>query len=482
MEEELLLLAGLASEPDKVIATIRATSKDAAEIKKYQDEFKKHDRTIRPTQVGNIQKDKNVGEGEKAKTVKAVKTPINFAKKIVTTASAFEVGKPVTLIPSEDNTLSKLITQLWKVNRLDSIIQKLIQLKKSETQGAIQFYINDLEPTSVLNKILVKIGLKAQAKEIKVKLLDNTTGVMTPYFNASGSMILFMWQYQNKNTEGKTINNVEIWDKKNFHYLNDSSGKMSYVEGAKVHGFDRIPIVYASQDEPEWFSVKEMIDRLETSLSKLGASNDYTAYPLLQIFGEVTSFPEKDESGKVLVFPIKIDEESQKPIHGKAEFLTAESAVESNKLELETLESLIYSISQTPNLSFDNVKGISGISGIALKLMFLDAIIKASMNEGENRTMIERIINVLISGVVNTTNTALSKEGAVLYYETQFNSILPDDLKELVEIASSAISAGIMSKKTGVGIISMTPDNNEELAEIERDLQKKAAVKEPATV
>lgn len=474
--EELLLM--LATEPEKVIAKIRENSKSIETIKNYQKEYKKHDRTIRDTQVANIQKDKTVGTGVQSRIVKAVRIPINFAKKIVATAAAFEVGKPVTLIPSEDNNLSKLITQLWKVNRLDSIIQKLVQLKKSETQGAIQFYINDLKETSILNKILVKIGLKAQAKEIKVKLLDNTAGTMTPYFNASGNMLGFMWEYQNKNAEGKVQNNVEIWDDKNFHYLNDSGGKIAYVDSAKAHGFDRIPIVYVDQEEPEWFVVKEIIDRLETSLSKLGASNDYTAYPLLQIFGELESFPEKDESGKVLVFPIKIDDESGKPVHGKAEFLTAESAVDSNKLEIETLESLIYSISQTPNLSFDNVKGISGISGIALKLMFLDAMIKASINEGDNRTMIERIINVLISGVVNTTNTTLSKEGSMLYYEIQFNSILPDDLKELVDIASSAINAGIMSKKTGVGIISMTSNNEQEIEDIQRETSD---VKSPMT-
>lgn len=470
MEEEELLLARLSTEPDEVITAIRSKSKDVEEIKKYQDEYKKHDRTIRDTQVGVIQKDKPVGEGENARTVKAVRTPINFAKKIVTTASAFEVGKPVTLVSSEDNNLSKLFKQIWKVNRIDSIIQKLVSLKKSETQGAIQFYINNMETTSILNKILVKIGLKLQAKEIKAKLLDNTAGIMTPYFNASGDMILFMWQYQNKNSAGDIINNVEIWDKKNFHYLNDSTGSMIYGEGGiKPHGFDRIPIVYTSQEEPEWFIVKEMIDRIETSLSKLGASNDYTAYPLLQIFGEVESFPEKDDSGKVLVFPIKVDEVTEKPIHGKAEFLTAESAVESNKLELNTLESLIYSISQTPNLSFDNVKGISGISGIALKLMFLDAIIKASMNEGENRTMIERCINIIISGIVNTTNTTLSKEGSILYFEVLFNSILPDDLKEAVETVTSAVSGKVMSRKTAVEYIGMNEDVEEELAMIEND-------------
>ena len=112
MEE---ILAQLATEPDKVIAKIKEQSKDNAKIIEYQKEIKEKDRTLRETQVGTIQKDKTVGKGEKSKLVKAVRIPINFAKKIVTTATAFEVGKPVTLIASEDSELNQLFHQIWKV-------------------------------------------------------------------------------------------------------------------------------------------------------------------------------------------------------------------------------------------------------------------------------------------------------------------------------------------------------------------------------
>lgn len=471
MEEILLKLA---SEPDKVIATILEQSKDNAKILEIQKEYKANDRTIRETQVGTIQKDKSVGVGEKAKLVKAVRIPIKFAKKIVTTATAFEVGKPVTLMESEQNDLSELFRQIWKANRIDSKISDLVRLKKSETQSAIQFYIADLKQESILSKILVKLGFKSQAKEIKSKILDNTKGIMTPYFDGSGNMILFMWQYKAKDAAtGKELNHVEIWDTEKYHYLNDASGKIAYSDkGILPHGFDRIPIVYVSQEEPEWYDVKEIIDRIEVTLSKLGASNDYSAYPLLQIFGEVESFPEKDESGKVLQFPMKKDDEG-KYVNGKAEFLTASNAVESAKLELETLKGFIYSISHTPDLSFDNVKGLGNISGVALKLLFLDAVIKAAMNEGENRTMIERIINVILSGIVNTTNTALSKQGQSLYFEIIFNSIIPDDIQASTDIIKSLKEAGLLSTQTAIKLIDMVENPEEEMALIKAENQSK---------
>ena len=469
--EELLLQ--LATEPDKVIATIREKSKDNSKIIEFQKEYKDNDRNIRANQVGNIQKDKNVGTGEKAKLVKAVRIPIKFAKKIVTTATAFEVGKPVTLVASEENNLSKLFSQLWKSNRIDSKITELVRLKKAETQGAIQFYISDLKPESILNKILVKLGLKTQVKEIKSKILNNIDGIMTPYFDISGNMILFMWQYKAKESvSGKELNHVEIWDAQKYHYLNDSSGKMNYTEkGILPHGFDRIPIVYCSQEQPEWFDVKEIIDRIEVSLSKLGASNDYSAYPLLQIFGEVNSFPDKDESGKVLQFPMKKDDDG-KYVNGKAEFLTASNAVESAKLELEMLKGLVYSISHTPDLSFDNVKGLGNVSGVALKLLFLDAMIKATINQGENTSMIERIINVMISGIVTTTNTTLAKEGQALYYHIIFNSIIPDDVQTASDIIVKLKEAGLLSSQTAIKLLDLVENPIAELDLIKAEAPK----------
>lgn len=467
------ILQLLVTDPEKAINKIRKTGSSKTEkILDYQKEYVKHDRDLRNTQIGKTQKNKIKGEGEKSKEIPAVRTPVNFAKKIVRTASAFEVGKTVTLTPSDENSLSVLLKHIWKVNRVDSLIQDIIQLKKSETQGALHFYISDLKENSILNKILVKANLKKQAKEVKVKLLDNTKGVMTPYFDSQGNMLLFMWEYTTINLEDKSVKNIEIWDQTKRYYFTDETGKFSAAELPKPHGFDRIPIVYTSQEQPEWFDVYELIDRYETSLSKLGGSNDYTAYPLLAIYGEINDFPDKDESGKVLNFPIKVDPETGKPIHGEAKFVTAENGVESSKLEIETLESLIYSISSTPNLSFDNVKGIGSITGIAMRLMFLDAVIKASMNEGDNRTMIERIINVLISGIVITTNTSMKSLAASLYYDIEFNSILPDDLKEAADIMNQLKTSGLVSTKTAVEYLGMNADVDEELLLIKAGQQK----------
>jgi len=175
-----------------------------------------------------------------------------------------------------------------------------------------------------------------------------------------------------------------------------------------------------------------------------------------------------------------VKDEEGKIHHGKAEFLEATNAVESAKLELEMLKGFIYSISHTPDLSFDNVKGLGNVSGVALKLLFLDAVIKATMNEGENRTMIERIVNVILSGIVKTTNTTLSTQGQSLYFDIIFNSIIPDDVQTATDIVISLKAAGLLSSETAIKLLDMVENPAEELKLIAAEKPKTDPTNPPA--
>lgn len=456
--EELLkndLAAGLAE--------VRSQSKNRADILNDVKEYEYNDRTIRDEQVGKVQIDKIVGEGESRRLVKSIKTPVGFNHKIVITSTAFEVGKPVTLIPSIENELFVSMLDIWKKNRIDDKLQQLKTTQKIETECAIQFFIRDIPESG---KAAAKNSIN-QVKEIRSTIYDSSKGTMYPYIDPTGDMIAFGWDFVSKDEEGKDINNTWIWDTDKVYKIDDV-GDIS-IKSTEPHGFDRIPIVYVSQKHPEWYIVEGLIDRYEVALSKLGASNDYSGYPILKTFGDVVVLPGRNEDGKTLNFPMTYDEDAQKFVNGDAEFLTNANAVDSVKYEMEKAEELIYSISQTPNISFEKMRSIGAVSGIALELMFLDPMIKALMNEGQNRTIVERICNIIIGGITKTLKVALSSQLADLQIDVKFNSLLPKDLENLVNIVSSAVGAGVMSKKTGVETIGAVENIQEELDLIKSD-------------
>lgn len=461
MDEKKYYLDLLKSDPEKFISEVQKGTKDPDLVEKYTQEYKEFKRDLRDGQVDSIQKDKNLDSGS---VVKMVKIYINHAQNIVETLSTFMVGKPLTLKPSEDNRLHKLLKQQWRVNRLDSKLLKATQIKMSETQVALNFYISEASETSTLNKILTTLKLKKQPRQIKVNILDNANGVMTPVWNTRGDdMLMFMWSYELK-TNGKTVKHVEVWDEANMYSIDDSTGSMT-IMGSPKHGFDKIPIVYDSQDEPQWYSVKSPIDRHEVALSKLGDANDYSGHPIMVSEGDVTAMPAKNSSGKHINIPIKVDGEGN-AIKGKVSFLEAKNAPESNKLEIEKLEDIIAYGSGVPNLSLEKLKELGNVAEKTVKLMFLATEIKTELKRAELRTMVERCINVMMSGVVTSTNTTLKSESETLYYDIQFNSILPSDIAEKVGMVNTAITGGFMSTETGVEIIDMTDDPEEELARI----------------
>jgi SPP1 family phage portal protein len=325
----------------------------------------------------------------------------------------------------------------------------------------MQFYIVDAGETSLLSKVLVKLGMKAAAKEIKAQVLDNTKGTMTPYFDATGDMLLFMWEFKAKEND-KEVSNVQIWNTTNMIHFKDN-----VLFNNLPHGFDRIPIVYDSQEEPLWYTVKSPIDRHEVALSKLGDANDYSGHPILVTEGKVENMPLKSESGKHFNIPIELGGEDGKTvIKGGVSFLEATTAPESNKLELDKLEDTIAYGSGVPNLSLEKLKSLGNVAEKTVKLMFIATDIKAALKQSATRTFIERCLNIIISGVTKTTNTTLAANGKSLYYDIQFNSILPSDIAETVTYLSNAVSGKFVSQKTAIGLIDLVDDHEAEIAQI----------------
>jgi len=477
MNEEFIIGAELSARPKETIALLISGSKDAAKVIEARQEFQELNRNIRNTQIDKTQKNKTVG----GTNIPQSRIPVPFQKKIVTVATAFEAGEGVALSPNESNKLADEIIRLWRVNRLDSKLIDLLIAKKSETESAIVFYIDDIKPNTFFNRIL---GVNDK-KEIKSSVLTSKGGIMSPFWDAKGDMKAFTWRYTFAKGD-KKINYVEVYDDKNKYLLSDETGEMLLIE-TKPHGFGKIPVVYLSQDFTEWNDVSVMIDRFETALSKLADSNDYTGHPFLKLYGEVVSMPKKEDNGKTLRFPVKVLKDG-KEVKGDAEFLTNNNGPESVKLELEKLEKLINYLTSTPQLSLEDLNGVgSGMSGVAIKLMFIDAIIKAKLNEGGNRTTVERMLNVLIAGTVNTTGISLKKMGDKTYFDVAFKNILPNDIKEIIDYLSTGVTAGFISKKTAIDKVGLTDNADEEMKLIAAEKAEAAALapdaeKEPGEV
>jgi len=395
-----------------------------------------------PTDHDVMKKDKRKDKQKKdsngtTSTVPVARLPIGLQKLIVGRAAAFLCGNPIQLSCQPTDTAQKgflaVIQKVWDDNKLSFKSMELAKMMMGETECAELWYTLPAED-NYWN------GTAAEGAKFKlrVKMLSRSLGYrLYPVFDQFGNLIAFGCGYDL--TKGdKKEEHFDVFMDNETHKGVKSDNGWSVTKEANPAG--KIQIIYYSQPAPDWKDVQPLIDRLETQLSNLADTNDYFGSPIIFVEGEVTGFADKGESGKVL----------QSKGGAKAQYLIWDQSPESTKLEMDTLKKLIYTLTNTPDISIEEMKGLGTFSGTALKMLFLSAHLKAAEKEGIFGEGIQRRINFLKAAICKI-QVSLSKLQA-LPITPKFEYFLPKNDQETIQLLSTAVGTGkpIMSQETAV--------------------------------
>lgn len=432
-------------------AYAKMVSKD--KVEDYAKEFN-NARDIRDTQVGK-RKDKIVTDGSK---VTVAKIPIAFQRQIVKSAATFLFGSQVKLVErknkdntneSKKNDAFQAILDLWDDMRMDATLLQFCRAVKSETEASIVFFTQK----------------KDDEKDVKIKsrLITNKNGKVYPVYDEFGDMIAFGWEYSEKDNKF-----LHLWTAEKY-YIFKKAGSDWAIEKSDPNLFKKIPVVYLSQDNPEWWEVEGLIDNYEMEFSKFVDTNGYFSSPMYKAKGAINSIPKKDETGKMVKLDI-IETDKGNIIESDIEVISWDRAPEALKLEFEIARSLIFGLSNTPDLSMQDIKGLGNLANYAMELMFLGPIIKAKEAEGNYQTAISRIINVMKAGIGNITNRSLLNKFEELRINVTFTSVLPKNVRDVIETLTEATGGkAVMSQKTAVTHNPLIDDNDEELDNIKAE-------------
>jgi SPP1 family phage portal protein len=425
MEVKELLL----KEPNEVINFFKSkeVEKDRETFRKQYDpeEHNVHDTTIR--------KKKLVTDDEGTYYREVSRLSLPFQKIIVDRAAAFLIGEGINLIADtntpQEETMFKMIKETWHDNKLDYKTRQLARAWMSETECAEYWWFQENE--DFWKGMNLGTGGKAR---MRMQVLAPSLGDhLYPYFDRYGDMLAFARSY--------TVEEVEYCD------VFTSDNIIYYQKGLNWEEIDRkenklgkIPIIYYSREEPEWMDVQHLIERYETMLSNFADQNDYFAAPIIKVKGRVTGFAKKGEAGKMITMEQDAD----------ASYLTWDQAPEAIRLEKETLQELIYSMTQTPDISFQQMKGLgANVSGVALKLMFLDAALKTLKHQEEFGEGLQRRVNLLKKGMSLISTTV--EPAMTLNIEPEFTFYMPQNDQEIISTLVTAVGGrAVMSKKTAV--------------------------------
>ncbi len=356
---------------------------------------------------------------------------IAFQKLIVKRSTGFLLGNGVKfkkVAPEENEKSEKLFSMLekvWHDNKMQFKDLDIFTYLMSECEVAELWYFDEKEDYW---------GEVAKSKFVpKLQILAPSDGYqLYPLFDSTGDMVCFSTYYQTKEND-KTIEHFDIYTDEETQKWEKREGQWSLPPEKRFKSPGKITIVYHAVKTPDWWDVQSEIERLEYIQSNHGDTNDYNGSPILFFKGEITGFAKKGDRGKTLTGSENAD----------AKYLSWESAPESIKLEIENLRRIIFEMTQTPDISFETVKTLGDVSGIALQLMFADAHMKAWFNWGNYGIGVQRRINIILAMLTEVVEVSLKEALKTLNVSPEVSPFLPVNKKELMDMAVQAKAAGV---------------------------------------
>lgn len=387
---------------------------------------------------------------------------------IVNIQTAFTVGtEPSIDCDTDDESEKSLLSalkQVLKKNKIKYQNKKIVRSWLSEQEVAEYWYaVKDDGFWSILKRKIGSIfGTAVPEYRLKSAVWSPFRGdTLYPFFDDTGDMVAFSREYKKQELNGteKTIF-MTLTNEHIYTWTVGNDNETTVVS----HGFPKLPVIYTYRKNAYCDVIRPIRIRIEKLLSAFGDCIDYHFFPILKLFGEVASFSGTTRNRVVNLQGEKAD----------AAYLTWQQAADPIKLELETLFSRAYSMTNTPQISFENLKGTgSALSGSAFRYVFMGAHMAVENHAEEIGLFMQRRVNFLIAAL-GTQNSRLAAPAQTIDVDVNIVPYMIDNLDDKVQTAVTAVDGGIWSRKEGILFAGNVDRVDEELKEIEEDKQRAA--------
>ena len=307
--------------------------------------------SLRPNrELKTIIVDEETGESKEEFTgvhmVNRIVAPI--AKDIVDKAVAFACGNPLD-VSYEGGTDEQLATiqRVMNRNKEMSLNRKFCRALFGFRESAEIWYFDD-------------------ESKIRCYIVSPMYGhTLYPEIDRFGKMQSFAYQVGYKNEDGEDVQEITHYTRNEIIVYRQSTSGWEEVE-KKKNLLKKIPVAYINQGRADYEDVVRAMNRYELSSSNLSDSVDDNAYP------------ERIYSG---VFKGQVETPGQGgkyTTEGEGDIKVVEASQGTGLIDadLKNVKEIIAKYSQTPDLSFENLKGLGGVSGQTLKRLLTDAYLK----------------------------------------------------------------------------------------------------------
>lgn len=389
--------------------------------------------------------------------------PLPIEQDQVNIHTAFTVGNEPKLIcdpnsPAETE-LFRIIQRIDLSNKTKYLNKKIVRSWLSECEVAEYWFLVEDKGfwAKMLSKLKAVVGAKTTTPyKLKSAVWSPFRGdKLYPLFDERGDMIAFSRGYSVRDDKNNLIEKFMTVTATDVYTWVRNSGWEVDTTNTFKHNFPKMPVIYSYRPRALCENIRPIRERLEKLTSNYADCIDYNFYPRLVAEGNIEGLPTKDNGDMVQISP-----------NGKLYYLTWNQTPESAKFEFESLIEKCYTMTCTPRLSIEALKGIGQVpSGTAFKFVFMGTLMEVGNHEEVIGEHLQRRYNFLVSAV-GSLCPYYSNAADTIEIEPRIVPFTIENLSENVGTAVSALSGGVASTKTAVVMAGIVDDITSELDEI----------------
>ena len=358
----------------------------------------------------------------------------------------FLLGEPILWKKEEGGDEAYTIyMEFLKNNFFNSKIRQCKRLAGAETESALiyNFYQEN-------GKLKVDMFVVARSLGYHLRTM----------FDQYGNLQALAYGYRlNENGIGKMH-----WDiltaQKNYYCVQKFFG---WDVDVRTNPTGKINGVYFHQDKA-WSGSEKRIKRDEELDSKVGDNNNYFADPMAMATADVIeSLPTRDKPGKLI-----------KLIGDKSRFsyITPPSDSEARRDEQVRLNDSILFDTFTPDFSFEKMRGLGSMSGVAIRNSMILGYVKRANRMEIYEELVARFRNLTIA-VLCEVFPDRRAQFEKLKIGFSFADPFPDDKRSLWDAIASLYTQGVCSLETAVKLLALTDAPDEEIERLQAVKQVK---------
>lgn len=393
---------------------------------------------------------------------------------IVNIHTAFAVGKePLLKTDTEDVGELDLLGVMKKVgkdNKLRFQNKREVRAWLSEQEVCEYWYRHDDGGfwRKVWRKTASLVGIKARPRyRLRCQIWSPFRGDrLYPIFADNGQDYLGVGrEYECRLSDSSTmycfmlVANDTVWQ-----VQRGVSGSWEDSPGYPFkHGFSKNPTIYAYREQALYAPVTGIRESLETLTSDFSDAIRMNFFPKLILEGDLANGG-AENIGKSHLLKITGG--------GKAYYLDWHQTSDMVKTQMDNLLSRYYSLTNTPLISFDQLRGSGTFpSGTSFDYMFMATLFAVDNHWEVMGEFFQRRWN-FIQAACGDLAPSLKEASETLDVEVVQCPYRIEDLSKRINDAVNAVDGRVMSRKQGVMLVGVADDFRTEMEEIEEDLKK----------